>query len=48
VGQEEIIKYLDLTDKDLLFLQLRDENWKNDQEFLADGLKHFNKINLIL
>jgi hypothetical protein len=40
-------KHLAMEDIDLMFLKLKDEDWKNDLAFLVDMLEHLNNLNVI-
>jgi hypothetical protein len=36
--QEGILMFMDMKDKDLIFPQFKNENWKTDLAFLVDGI----------
>jgi hypothetical protein len=46
--EEKILMSLDRNDKDVMFPQLKDENWKTDLAFLVDVFEHLNNLNVIL
>jgi hypothetical protein len=46
--QEEILMFMGLKDKDLMFPQLKHENWETDLAFLVDMLEHLNNFNVTL
>jgi len=38
--------FLDMKDKDLMFQQLKDKNWRTKMALLVDMLEHLNNFNM--